>query len=51
MSNDMFELSIEDQCRAAMERIAEFVNRSAGQHHRRIREAFTAAGIRLLGAP
>ncbi len=39
---DLFPPSIEEMCRLAMERIVVWINRSAGQHARRMREAWSA---------
>lgn len=36
-------MSIEEQCKAAMRRITEQINRSAGQHRRAIAKAFERA--------
>lgn len=51
MKPDLFVSSIEAQCAAAMERIAHYINRSAGQHCHHIKVGFQVLRAQILGKP
>jgi hypothetical protein len=43
-------MTIDQQCAAALTRLAQFTNRSAGQHSRAIRESFQGVGMSIQEA-
>ncbi len=49
MKPDLFVSPIEVQCAAAMERIAHYINRAAGQHGHHIRMGFVVLRSQLGG--